>query len=131
MIALSCPACRHEFEVDGSLAGERVLCERCGFKLAVPAGGFRLRPIPEDEQEESGGVSIEPYELAADEPPPAVLDQIGCVGPDAGEASVGPESIPEEFLADRAPLALDDVAETDQQAGPIELASDENRSERP
>ncbi len=130
MITFSCGRCGHEFEVDDSFAGKEGRCKQCGYAMTIPSGGFRLRPIPDDEQDTTRPAAIEPYEPAGDEPPPAVLEPGEYGEGTLVDEPIPSEGIPEEFLADRAPLALNEGALPDQEEGPIELAPDENRRER-
>jgi hypothetical protein len=115
MLTVSCNQCSHEFEVDDSLAGKSCLCMSCGHEMTVPSGGFRLQPIPEAERAEMNPAPIEPFELAGEEPAPAVLESMGHLELGIADELSDPGDIPEAFLADRAPCA------PDQEEGPIEL----------
>ena len=55
------------------------MCD-CGHELTVPSGEFRLKPIPLEEEEATGPASLDTYELAGDEPPPAVLEGTDLAG---------------------------------------------------
>ena len=123
MIKFCCNQCGHDAEVDDSFAGQANRCQRCGHEMIVSSGGFRLQPIPDEEEEaRSGAPSIEPYELLGDEPPPAVLEPSDHLDSDPGDAPAESGSIPEEFLADRAPIAFDEEGAADEDDGPIALS---------
>jgi hypothetical protein len=129
MIQFSCDRCGQDIEVDEARAGQTLPCAHCGYAATVPSGGFRLQPIPEEEQA-AQTAAIEPYELADDEPPPEVLEPGGDAESSNPVGPPEPGGIPEEFLADRAPLALEDEVPLDDDTGPIELAPDEDLRER-
>ena len=101
MITVSCNQCGHEFEVDDSLAGKACLCMSCGHEMTVPSGGFRLQPIPEEEHAAMNPTPIEPFELAGEEPAPAVLESMGHFELGTADELSDPGDIPEAFLADR------------------------------
>lgn len=122
MISFTCDKCGHDIEVEDSHAGRAARCGGCGAEVVVPSGGFRLRPIPEDERDEARPGPVEAYDLLGDEPPPVVLEAPEPSEDGPGDAPSGGESIPEEFLADRAPLALDENEVADDDTGPIPLS---------
>jgi hypothetical protein len=120
MISFTCEACGHRFELDESLAGKQGHCKHCGREMVVPSPeapkaaespyGFRLKPVEPDAVPRPAEVPAS----AESSPRPSKRSR--------AEKPAKTDGIPEEFLADRAPIPLDKSFE------PAPLAKSENTS---
>jgi DNA-directed RNA polymerase subunit RPC12/RpoP len=125
-IFFTCEQCGHHVRAEDAHAGRRARCAHCGHKMMVPGTRlhhyeqaedegpepeFRLAPTDDDPPPPPRVVaSVEPSEIAlrpiepAGDGGPAPRLAPAADGPRFGAAQAG---IPEELLADRAPIPLD------------------------
>ncbi|ODT98284.1 MAG: hypothetical protein ABS79_06165 [Planctomycetes bacterium SCN 63-9] len=123
-----CENCGHRVRAEDAQAGRRARCAHCGHKMMIPGTRvahhhdegdddekefeFRLAPIDDDDPEPPARVmasNLEPEIASAPAEPPARRGHGPRLKPDEGEDEprFGAAGIPEELLADRAPIPID------------------------